>query len=67
MDIILESTLTCLHCGNAERLKMPSDYCQFFYECTACRTVFRAKEEHCCVFCSFGDVPCPSVQERNSE
>jgi hypothetical protein len=25
----------------------------------------KAKEGHCCVFCSYGDVPCPSVQERN--
>jgi hypothetical protein len=30
MDIISESTLTCPHCGFSERVKMPTNYCQFF-------------------------------------
>ena len=34
----------------------------YFYECTACRTVFRPKPGDCCVFCSFGTAPCPPVQ-----
>jgi hypothetical protein len=24
-----------------------------------------AKEGDCCVFCSYGDVPCPSTQDSN--
>ncbi len=41
----------------------PTDACQFFYECTGCGTVLRPKEADCCVFCSYGDVPCPPIQE----
>jgi hypothetical protein len=41
---------------------MPLDYCQFFYECKSCRAIMKAKPGDCCVFCSYGDVPCPSVQ-----
>jgi hypothetical protein len=66
MDIISESTLTCPHCGLREHLEMPINYCQFFYECTSCHEVLKAKEGHSCVFCSYGDVPCPSVQKSNS-
>jgi hypothetical protein len=57
------STLKCPRCGHAEKIIMPVDYCQFFYECLACHEVIKAKEGDCCVFCSYGDVPCPSVQK----
>ena len=58
----LESTLTCPHCGVAERLTMPTDACMFFHECTSCGTVLRPKPGDCCVFCSYGDVACPPIQ-----
>ena len=64
MPIVFESTLTCPHCAHREFLTMPMDYCQFFYECKICHGLLKAKEGDCCVFCSYGDVPCPSVQER---
>ena len=41
---------------------MPTDACQFFYECTGCHTVLRPKPGDCCVFCSFGTMPCPPIQ-----
>ena len=65
MQLIGESTLTCPHCGRTETLKMPTDLCQFLYECSGCHEVLKAKEGHCYVFCSYGDVTCPSVQEEN--
>jgi hypothetical protein len=63
MQIIRESTITCPHCGYSELLPMPTDYCEFFYDCNGCHEILKAKEGRCCVFCSYGDVPCPSVQE----
>ena len=57
-----ESNLKCPSCGHMERITMPVNYCQFFYECTSCHEIMKAKEGHCCVFCSYGDVPCPSMQ-----
>jgi len=62
MSIILESVLTCPACGTAKAEAMPTDACLYFYECTSCKTLLRPKAGHCCVFCSFGSVPCPPIQ-----
>lgn len=56
------SLLTCPHCGHAKRELMPSDACQFFYECERCHAVLRPLHGDCCVFCSFGSVECPPKQ-----
>jgi hypothetical protein len=62
MPIELHSALTCPVCGHVERLAMPTDACLFFHECVACGTRLRPKAGDCCVFCSFGSVPCPPIQ-----
>ncbi|MCZ4306080.1 hypothetical protein O4G98_15205 [Zoogloeaceae bacterium G21618-S1] len=59
---ILESTLTCPHCGHVETETMPTAACQYFYECKGCRSILKPLKGDCCVFCSYGDVPCPPVQ-----
>jgi hypothetical protein len=41
---------------------MPTDACQFFYDCKRCGALLRPERGHCCVFCSYGTVPCPPVQ-----
>jgi hypothetical protein len=64
--IVLESVLTCPHCGFAKWETMPTDSCQFYYECCNCKTVLRPKAGHCCVFCSFGSVPCPPIQSSHA-
>jgi hypothetical protein len=56
-----ESTITCPECGHQRAELPPSDACQFFYECRACHAVLRPKPGDCCVFCSYGDVRCPSA------
>jgi hypothetical protein len=64
-EIILESTITCPECGHQASEIMPTDSCQFFYECTSCHTVLRPNEWDCCVFCSYGNVKCPPIQQGN--
>ncbi|WP_412524156.1 GDCCVxC domain-containing (seleno)protein [Burkholderia sp. S-53] len=64
MTTIFESVLTCPHCGSTQREMMPTDTCQFFYECPSCHALLRPKHGDCCVFCSFGSVPCPSIQQQ---
>ncbi|WP_415750154.1 GDCCVxC domain-containing (seleno)protein [Burkholderia pyrrocinia] len=64
MTTILESVLTCPHCGFTRREVMPTDTCQFFYACPGCHALLRPKHGDCCVFCSFGSVPCPSIQQQ---
>ena len=61
-DVILDSVLTCPHCGPSKLESMPTDTCQFFYECAGCKTLLRPKAGDCCVFCSFGSVKCPPIQ-----
>ncbi|MGR3304311.1 MAG: GDCCVxC domain-containing (seleno)protein [Candidatus Scalindua sp.] len=59
----LKSTIKCPECGFEKEETMPTNSCQFFYECTNCHTRLKPKKEDCCVFCSYGTVPCPSIQE----
>ncbi len=61
--IAVQSTITCPHCGHAAVERMPVDACQWFYECRGCRTLLRPLAGDCCVFCSYGTVPCPPVQQ----
>jgi RNA polymerase subunit RPABC4/transcription elongation factor Spt4 len=63
MQIITESRLTCPHCGFAEVLTMPMDSCLFYHECRKCRALIKPEAGDCCVFCSYGTVPCPPVQQ----
>ena len=60
---LLDSVLTCPHCGLAAAEVMPIDACVFFYECTRCKTLLRPKPGDCCVFCSYGSVKCPPMQQ----
>lgn len=63
-DIIFESVLACPHCGFSKQEAMPADACQFFYECSNCKKVLRPNPGDCCVFCSFGSVKCPPIQQQ---
>lgn len=61
---VLESVLTCPECGTRSQETMPTDACVFFYECNACGVKLRPKPGDCCVFCSYGNVPCPPMQNE---
>lgn len=62
----LQSMLTCPQCGHVEIETMPTDACQFFYDCKGCGAVLRPNAGDCCVFCSFGTVACPPIQEARA-
>ncbi|MGA8031693.1 MAG: GDCCVxC domain-containing (seleno)protein [Casimicrobiaceae bacterium] len=64
--VMLESVLTCPHCGFASQETMPTDACLVYYECSQCKTLLRPKPGDCCVFCSYGSVKCPPIQERRT-
>ena len=65
-EIILQSVITCPVCGHKKEETMPTDACQFFYECENWHTVLKPKQGDCCVYCSYGSVPCPPIQESGS-
>ncbi|MFZ0007635.1 MAG: GDCCVxC domain-containing (seleno)protein [Steroidobacteraceae bacterium] len=60
--MIATSELTCPHCGHQSTETMPIDACICFYDCAGCGVVLRPKAGDCCVFCSYGSVPCPPIQ-----
>lgn len=59
----LTSTISCPECGHASTDLMPTNACRFFYDCTRCGAKLRPLDGDCCVYCSYGDVPCPPIQE----
>jgi hypothetical protein len=61
------SVLTCPECAYSEAREMPTDACVFFHECANCGMVLRPKTGDCCVYCSYGSVPCPSMQTETSD
>src|SRR5215204_1382595 len=62
----LQSTLTCPECAVRTAERMPTDACQYFYACPACGAVLKPLKGDCCVFCSYGDLPCPPIQEARA-
>ncbi|WP_305988245.1 GDCCVxC domain-containing (seleno)protein [Roseibium sp. MMSF_3544] len=64
--LILESVISCPECGSVTGETMPENACQWFYECRSCSAFIRPKPGDCCVFCSYGTVPCPPIQKGES-
>ena len=62
----LESTITCPNCGHRATETMPTDACQFFYDCMGCGERLKPKPGDCCVFCSYGSVRCPPMQQARA-
>src|SRR5207249_10360774 len=60
---IVESVLTCPHCGFASVEMTPTDACVVVHDCVGCHAQLRPKHGHCCVFCSYGSVKCPPMQQ----
>jgi hypothetical protein len=65
--VLLESLLTCPVCSRAETVAMPTDACQWYYECPACKILRKPRPGDCCVFCSYGSVPCPPIQAARAK
>jgi amino-acid N-acetyltransferase len=57
-----ESRLTCPSCGSGFVKAMPLDASLCLLRCPSCGAGMRPRPGDCCVFCSFGDVPCPPRQ-----
>jgi rubredoxin len=60
--IVLESVVHCPKCGFESPEIMPTDFCLLRYQCKNCNFVMTPTEGKCCIFCSYGSVPCPPIQ-----
>lgn len=61
-SVELKSRITCPNCHHQKDEIMPTDACQYFYDCEKCKSVLKPKEGDCCVYCSYGTVKCPPIQ-----
>ncbi len=60
--VIEYSVITCPFCLHSENERMPTNACQYYYDCKGCSIVLKPKHGDCCVFCSYGTVKCPPIQ-----
>lgn len=60
------ATLTCPRCSRQSPAEMPEDACLWFFECPGCGGLLRPKPGDCCVFCSWGDRPCPPIERARA-
>lgn len=58
-----ESVVKCPKCGFESAERMPEDRCIVRYSCKRCGFIMTPRDGDCCIFCSYGTVPCPPVQE----
>ncbi|HEU5099679.1 MAG TPA: GDCCVxC domain-containing (seleno)protein [Roseiflexaceae bacterium] len=56
------ATLTCPGCQMQTTHAMPTNACLVVLRCRHCDLLIEPKPGDCCVFCSYGDVPCPPMQ-----
>ncbi|MBI4458016.1 hypothetical protein HY633_03580 [Candidatus Uhrbacteria bacterium] len=54
--------LECPFCKHVQEKEIPEDVCLPFYVCAKCGNKVMAQDK-CCVFCQYGDKPCPMGHE----
>lgn len=57
------SVITCPSCGHQRTETMPEYSCAIIYRCAGCGATLRPAEGDCCVYCTYGSVPCPAIQK----
>ncbi|MCY7362799.1 MAG: hypothetical protein LH629_12145 [Ignavibacteria bacterium] len=62
----LISIITCPLCDFKKSEVMPENACMFFYKCENCKEILKPLTGDCCVFCSYGSVKCPPVQQNQN-
>ncbi|MEM3127341.1 MAG: GDCCVxC domain-containing (seleno)protein [Candidatus Woesearchaeota archaeon] len=62
----MRSTLTCPECNHKQKMEIPKTSCQAFYTCNGCGETIKATKG-CCIFCDYGDKPCPVAHKFNNK
>ncbi|MGQ0828935.1 MAG: GDCCVxC domain-containing (seleno)protein [Bacteroidota bacterium] len=60
--ITIKSVITCIHCGHKKEEIMPQYTSQTAYKCNNCGVIITVKQGDCCIYCTYGSVPCPAAQ-----
>lgn len=61
---VITCVITCPSCSYKSTEIMPVNYCQIWYKCKKCEIVIKPKKDECCIYCSYGNVMCPSKQKK---
>jgi hypothetical protein len=61
------SVLQCTGCGFTQEFEMPQYASRKHFYCPDCRKAHQSRKEECCIYCSYGSVPCPQQQVRLSQ
>ena len=56
------SVLKCAGCGFTQEFEMPLYASRKHFYCSNCNAVHESKSDECCIYCSYGTVPCPKEQ-----
>jgi len=62
--MVLLSVITGPVCNYGATEIMPTDDCQYIYDGKCCGYRMMPTKGKCCVFCCYGSVPCPPVQDE---
>ncbi|SFK31429.1 hypothetical protein SAMN05216302_10042 [Nitrosomonas aestuarii] len=63
--VVLKSQIKCPECGYRKVETMPTDSYLWFYVCEKCRVILKPLKSECCIFCTYGSVPCIPIQLSN--
>jgi len=61
-DVLNKNELTCPECGTKQKGEMLEAAYSYAYQCNGCSEIIEKKSDSCCVYCSYGEVRCPSEQ-----
>ncbi|PTN12713.1 GDCCVxC domain-containing (seleno)protein [Nitrosomonas aestuarii] len=66
-DVVLKSEIKCPECGYRKVETMPTEFYLWRYECARCHMLLQPLQAECCIFCSYGSIPCPPIQLSNEK
>lgn len=66
VSIQQSSVITCPECGSRHKETMLTDSCEIRWECPDCGAALTPGPGDCCVYCTYGSVPCPPVQRERA-
>ncbi|MCW3076432.1 MAG: hypothetical protein JWO32_1041 [Bacteroidetes bacterium] len=61
-SIKIKSVVVCPVCKFKRELFMAANHFLKVYECEECNALLKTDKKQCCIFCSYGSVPCIPVQ-----
>lgn len=61
-EVLSKNQLTCPECASQQSAEMLDTGHSYAYQCDNCLEIIEKKEDSCCVYCSYGEVKCPTQQ-----